>query len=567
MYSSSRDLTSASLLLHQTPHPSSLLFNALIRGHSLFGTPTSTLQLFVKMLDLNLTPDHYTFPFALKSSADLPCLRLGQSVHSSCLKRGFEGDRYVGSSLVNMYVKCGEFGLAREVFDGMGVRDASCWNVLVDGYMKVGDVSAAEELFRVMPERNVVSWTAMITGYSQNGCADCALRLFDELMRNGSSGVRPNWVTVTSVLPACAQSAALEQGQKIHRYASDMGLDRHVAVQIALLTMYAKCGSLDDARICFDRIHIDDKDVVAWNAMITAYTSHGRGTEAVATFEEMVLSGVQPDEITFTSLLSGCSHAGLVDRGMKYFESMTTTYRLEPRMEHYACAVDLLGRAGRLAEAMGIIKRMDTEAGPSVWGALLSACRTHRNLEIADVAAKRLFVLEPENCGNYALLSNMYADAGKWEEAKKLRALLKERGVRKSPGCSWIEINGKAHAFFCGDNYHPEAREIHAFLENLPVKIKIAGYVPDTRFVLHDVSEEEKECNLTTHSEKLAVAFGILKTSPGTVLRVTKNLRICGDCHTAIKFISRIYDREIIVRDVNRFHHFRDGVCSCGDYW
>lgn len=520
------------------------------------------------MLALALPPDHYTFPFVLRASAELPCLPLGQSVHSLCLKHGYERDRYVGSSLVNMYAKCGDVGVARKLFDGMGVKDVSCWNALVDGYMKAGDVRRAAELFEGMPERNVISWTAMITGYSQNGLAGRALGLFDELVRDGSSGgVRPNWVTVASVLPACAQVCAHEQGWRIHRYVRDMGLDRHVPVQVALVTMYAKCGSLDDARSCFDRISMQDKDVVAWNAIITAYTSHGRGTEAVSAFEEMVRLGVQPDAITFTSLLSGCSHAGLVDRGMEYFKSMRAAYNVEPRSEHYGCVVDLLGRAGRLDEAMGVIERMDTEPGPSIWGALLSACRTHCNLDIADVAAKKLFVLEPDNTGNYALLSNMYADAGNWEEAKRLRALLRERGVRKSPGCSWIEINGKAHSFYCGDKYHPQAREIYRFLQDLPTRIKAAGYVPGISFVLHDVSEEEKESNLMAHSEKLAVAFGILSTSAGTVLRVSKNLRICGDCHLAIKYISKIYEREIVVRDVNRFHQFKDGECSCGDYW
>ncbi|XP_020269428.1 pentatricopeptide repeat-containing protein At3g62890-like [Asparagus officinalis] len=558
--------------LSETRGPPPLLFNAIIRGHSRFGSPHSVLQMFVQMLAIGLAPDHYTFPFVLKASADIPLFPLGQSIHSLCLILGFEGDRYVGSSLINMYVKCGDVGRARKVFDGMFLRDASCWNALIDGYMKTGDVRSAEEVFGTMreTERNVVSWTAMIAGYSQNGVADRALGLFDEFLmtvRSGCDGVRPNWMTVASVLPACAQAGALEQGRRIHRYATDMGLDRHVGVQIALVTMYAKCGSLRDAHSCFDRICIDDKDVVAWNAMITAYTSHGMGTEAVETFEDMIRSRVAPDAITFTSLLSGCSHGGLVDRGMKYFESMKANHNVEPRSEHYACVVDLMARAGRLDEALGIIERMDVEPGASVWGALLSACRTHRNLDIAEIAAKRLFMLEPENCGNYALLSNMYANVGRWEEAKRLRSLLKERGVKKSPGCSWIEINGKAHAFFCGKNDHPEMREIYMFLEDLPKRIRAAGYVPDISFVLHDVSEEEKECNLMTHSEKLAVAFGILRTRAGAVLRVTKNLRICGDCHMMIKFVSKVYEREIIVRDVNRFHCFKAGVCSCRDYW
>ncbi|MCL7047575.1 hypothetical protein MKW94_025550 [Papaver nudicaule] len=281
----------------------------------------------------------------------------------------------------------------------------------------------------------------------------------------------------------------------------------------------------------------------------------------------MIRAGVRPDFITFTGLLSGCSHSGLVDIGLKYFHSMHEAYFVEPRVEHFACVVDLLGRAGRLVEAKQIINQMPMKPGPSIWGALLSACRTYSNLEIGEIAAKELFVLEPENSGNYVLLSNMYADAGKREEVNTLRVRLKELGMKKSPGCSWIEINGRLHSFLGGDTCHPQAKEIYMFLESLPEKIKAAGYVPDTSFVVHDVSEEEKEGNLNTHSEKLAIAFGLLNTSPGTLLRVTKNLRICGDCHSATKFISKIYGREIIVRDINRFHHFKDGFCSCRDYW
>ncbi|KAJ0974673.1 hypothetical protein J5N97_016638 [Dioscorea zingiberensis] len=568
LYSSSRDLRSATLLCHRVPRPSTLLFNALIRGHSLFASPAESLEIFHHMLSRGLHPDHFTFPFALKCCAELQSLPLGQSLHLQCLRFGLDKDLYVGSSLVNMYAKCGELLVARSLFDTMLVRDLSSWNALIAGYMKSGTVVRAQQLFDVMPERNIITWTAMISGYSQNGMADCALSLFEE-MKKAESEVKPNWVTIVSVLPTCAHSAALEQGKQIHNYASAMGMDTHPTVQIALLAMYAKCGNLAAACQCFDSIHEKNKDVIAWNAMIAAYASHGLGADAVSVFEDMIKSGVHPDSITFTSLLSGCSHSGLVDDGLKCFYSMKTVYSVEPRSEHYACVVDLLGRAGRLVEAIGIIDEMNVDVSPSVWGSLLSACRTHRNLEYGEIAAKKLFELEPENSGNYILLSNMYADFGKWEEVKKLRTLLKERGMRKSPGCSWTEINGKTHAFFEGDKSHPQSREIYMLLEDLGRKMKAAGYVPDIKFVLHDVSEEEKESSLKTHSEKLAIAFGLLNTSPETetVLRVTKNLRICGDCHVFAKFISKIYSRDIIIRDVNRFHHFKDGACSCGDYW
>ncbi|OVA12914.1 Pentatricopeptide repeat [Macleaya cordata] len=566
MYASSGDIDSAILLFDRIENPSSLLYNSIIRGYTRLGYYEKTIRIYLQMRSQCLRPDNFTFPFVLKSCAEFSFVHIGKCVHGQSLKMGLEFDLYVGTSLIDMYVKCGEINDAHKLFNKMSVRDVSSWNALIAGYMKNGVVQVAEDLFGRMSKRNIVSWTTMISGYTQNGLVDQALNLFEEMQRQDSE-VKPNWVTIMSVLPACTHSATLEQGRGIHKYASEIGLGSNSSVQTALVAMYAKCGNLIDAHRCFERICERERGLITWNTMITAYASHGRGIETVSTFEDMIRAGVQPDFITFTGLLSGCSHSGLVDLGLKYFNSMTEVYFVEPRVEHFACVVDLLGRAGLVMEAKHIIDRMPMKPGPSIWGALLSACRTHGNLEIGEVAAKNLFVLEPENSGNYVLLSNMYAEAGRWEEVNNLRALLKDQGMKKSPGCSWIEINGKAHLFLGGDTSHPQVKEIYMLLEALPKKIKVAGYVPDTSFVLHDVSEEEKECNLTTHSEKLAIAFGLLNTSPGTVLRVTKNLRICGDCHSATKFISRIYGREIIVRDVNRFHHFKDGSCSCGDYW
>lgn len=566
MYASSGEIDSASRIFDNATQPSLLLYNAMIRALTLYGITNETIQLFFQMHSLGLRGDNFTYPFVFKSCADLCDVWCGKCVHSLILRCGLVFDMYVGTSLIDMYVKCGDLIDARKLFDEMPVRDVSTWNVLIAGYMKDGLFKYAEELFEEMPIRNIVSWTAMISGYAQNGLADKSLQLFDKML-DPDAEVRPNWVTIMSVLPACAHSAALDRGRKIHTFARETGLEKNPSVQTALIAMYAKCGSLVDARLCFDQINPKEKKLVAWNTMITAYASHGCGQEAVSTFEDMLRAGIQPDEITFTGLLSGCSHSGLVDVGLRYFDCMSSVHFVEKRHDHYACVVDLLGRAGRLVEAYNLISQMPMAAGASIWGALLAAGRCHRNLEIAELAAKKLFILEPENSGNYVMLSNMYAEAGMWEEVNHLRIQLKSQRIMKSPGCSWIEFDGKAHLFLGGDTSHPQAEQIYMFLEALPAKIKAAGYMPDTAFALHDVSEEEKEQNLSSHSERLAIAFGILNTSPGTVLRVTKNLRICGDCHTVIKLISKIYEREITVRDVNRFHHFKDGSCSCRDYW
>ncbi|PKI53006.1 hypothetical protein CRG98_026586 [Punica granatum] len=566
MYASSGDLDSAVLVFGRTRNPNRLLYNSMVRAYSKYGCSKECAEVYRLMHKGGFFGDNFTFPFVLRCCADLRSLWMGKCVHGQSLRAGCDLDMYVGTSLIDMYVKCSDLGDARQVFEEMPYRDASSWNALINGYMKVGKVSLAKELFQAMPCKNIVSWTAMVSGYTQNGLGEEALGVFYEMLREESE-IKPNWVTIMSVLPACTHSAALERGRKIHDYARQIGLDSNPSVRIALIGMYARCGSLDEARCCFDKLHGNEKNSVAWNTIITGYASHGRGEDCVFTFEEMVRNGVKPDSVTFTGLLSGCSHSGLTDVGLKYFDSMSRVFSVEPRIEHYACVVDLLGRAGRLVEAKDLIDRMPMEAGASIWGALLAACRKNRNLELAELAVRKLFVIEPENTGNYVLLSNMYAEAGMWKEVNSLRNIVKSLGMKKSPGCSWIEIDGKAHLFLGGDTSHPQSREIYLFLEALPNKIKSQGYMPNTTFALHDVSEEEKEHNLNTHSEKLAVAFGILNTEPGAVLRVTKNLRICGDCHTVIKFVSRIYEREIVVRDVSRFHHFKDGSCSCGDYW
>ncbi|KAG8368782.1 hypothetical protein BUALT_Bualt15G0082500 [Buddleja alternifolia] len=491
MYASSGDIPSATRIFYSTPNPTPLLFNSIIRAFSLYKFSEETLNVFAQMHSLSFRGDYFTYPFVLKSVADLYFIHFGRCVHGLSVKDGLVFDVYIGTSLIDMYVKNGELGDARRVFDEMPVRDVSSWNALISGYMRDGAVGLAKEVFDEMPQKNIVSWTSMISGYAQNGFASDALQLFDEMCTKDSE-VKPNWVTIMSVLPACGISSALHRGKKIHNYARERGLDSHPSVQTALVGMYAKCGSLADAKWCFERMKPNLRNLVAWNTMITAYASHGLGMEAPF---------------------------GLVDIGLRYFDSMNSIYSVEKKHEHYACVVDLLGRAGRLVEAYDIISSMPMHAGASVWGSLLAAGRCYRNLEISELAARKLFILEPENSGNFVILSNMYAEAGMWEEVNYLRDLLKLQRVKKNPGCSWIEINGKAHLFLGGDASHEQTKEIYLLLEELPEKMKAVGYVPDTSFALHDVSEEEKEYSLSTHSEKLAIAFGLLNTSPGTVLR------------------------------------------------
>eukprot|EP01018_Ginkgo_biloba_P018851 Gb_21567 [translate_table: standard] len=506
-------------------------WNAMVGAAAENGNDHEALTLFNEMQLAEVKPDSITMVNVLPACAHLAALHQGKWFHGYIIKCGFESVVPVGTALIDIYARCASIESARKLFDKM-------------------------------PARNVVLWSAMITQYSHNGYADEALALFQEMQL---AGTKPDTVAMVSVLPACAHLAAQQQGKRIHGYIITSGFESDIFVGNSLIDMYAKCGNVEIALQLFEKS--STRDVVSWNAMIAGYGMHGHGEEALALFSQMQQTGLKPSHITFVSVLSACSHAGLVDEGWQYFDSMVRDYYITPTMEHYACMVDILGRAGRLDEAQDFIKNMPLEPGIRVWGALLGACRIHCNIELGEHVAKHLFVLEPEKSGCYILLSNIYAASGRWDAATKVREMMKDRGVKKTPGCSLIEVNNRVHSFFVGDRSHSQSEKIYATLETLGGQMKEAGYMPDTSFVLHDVEEEVKEHKICSHSEKLAIAFGLINTSPGNPILITKNLRVCGDCHNATKFITRVARRKIIVRDANRFHHFKDGLCSCGDYW
>lgn len=297
------------------------------------------------------------------------------------------------------------------------------------------------------------------------------------------------------------------------------------------------------------------------------YAMHGKAKDTIEMFHMMLQRGQKPDPVTFTCLLSACTQNGLTEEGWHYFNSISKEHGVEAKMEHYACMVTLLSRVGKLEEAYSIIKEMPFEPDACIWGALLSSCRVHHNLNLGKIAADKLFLLEPDNPGNYILMSNIYASKGMWDEVNRIRDVMKSKGLKKNPGCSWIEIGHRVHMLLAGDKSHPQMEEIMQKLDKLGIEMKKSGYFPKTDFALQDVEEQDKEQILCGHSEKLAVVLGLLNTSPGQPLQVIKNLRICDDCHEVIKVISRLEGREIFVRDTNRFHHFKDGVCSCGNFW
>ncbi|KAH9314353.1 hypothetical protein KI387_022980 [Taxus chinensis] len=593
IYTKCDKLAEARRVLDEMPRGNVVSWTTVIAAYSREGLSEEALELYEAMQKTGVEPNQFTFPSVLPACGDLCALERGKRIHEDVVRGGFEGDVFVGNALVDMYGKCGSMKDARQVFDKMPQLNVVSWNSMIAGYAQSGAMDVALKLFQEMPQRNVVSWTTMVVAYVQNGHMGEALRLFEEmpernvvswtgmiagLAQNGSNeealkffqkmkqaGVKPNSNTFSSVFSACANLCALEQGKEIHEEIIDSGYLSNVFVGSALVDMYSKCGSIENARCVFDKM--PKRNVVSWNAMIGGYAMHSCAAESFKLFEQMQNLGMNPNHVTFLRVLSACCHAGLVDEGMQYFDCMRRDHCIVPTMEHYSCIVDLLGRAGRLYEAQDFINKMPVKPNATVLGCLLAGCRTHSNIQLGEQVAKQLLELDPEHTGHYVLLSNIYAAAGRWDDLDKVRKIMKDKCIKKKPGCSWIEVNKQVHAFLVGDISHPQTEKIYAKLEELSKEMKSAGYVPDTRFVLKDVEEEYKEQTLCHHSEKLAIAFGLIHTSPGTTIRIIKNLRVCGDCHSAIKFISKIVVREIVVRDLNHFHHFKDGQCSCGDYW
>ncbi|XP_058099420.1 pentatricopeptide repeat-containing protein CRR2, chloroplastic [Magnolia sinica] len=538
MYSHFGSLEDARRVFDETREKTIFVWNALVRALALAGRGEEAMALYKEMSRAGVAFDRFTFPHVLKacvapSSGSISLLMEGMGIHGHILRRGFESQVHVATTLVDLYAKFGCVSYARCVFDRM-------------------------------PQRNVVSWSAMIACYAKNNRPYEALELFHEMM-TGNHDSDPTSVTMVSVLQACSALAALGQGKVIHAYILRRGLDSIISVTNALITMYVKCGSLELGRCIF--YQMSERDVVSWNSMISGYGIHGFGREAIHVFEKMIDANISPSPVTFVSVLGACSHVGLVEEGKKLFESMLPKYSTVPHAEHYSCMVDLLGRAGQLDEAAKIVEMMRIEPGPTVWGSLLGACRIHGNIKLAERACQRLFELEPMNAGNYVLLADIYAGAKMWDDVSRVRKLLEAQGLRKVPGCSWIEVKKKVHSFVSVDEPNPQMEQLHALLVQLSTEMKDKGYVPETKVVLYDLDMNEKEQILLGHSEKLAVAFGLINTNHGETIRIMKNLRLCEDCHSVTKFISKFANREILVRDVNRFHHFRDGMCSCADYW
>ncbi|XP_057948309.1 putative pentatricopeptide repeat-containing protein At1g69350, mitochondrial [Malania oleifera] len=507
-----------------------VLWNVLISVYARKRLSNEALAFFAQMHEQGFMPDSFTIASSLSACGDVHFSQLGSQIHGHIVKTGFFNE-FVQNSLIDMYSKCGFVDLASMIF---------------------GEI----------PNKSTITWNSMICGFSQNGNSVEAISLFDQMYFNC---VEMDNVTFLSAIQACSHLCYLEKGKWVHHKLITFGIRKDSHTETALCDMYAKCGDLHMAQRVFDSTL--ERNVVSWSAMIAGYGMHGQTNAAISLFTQMLESGIKPNNVTFLNILSACSHTGLVKEGKLYFNLMGD-FGIEPKSEHFACMVDLLSRAGDINGAYAIISSMPFPANASIWGALLNGCRIHRRMDMITIIQRKLLDTNTDDAGHYTLLSNIYVEGGNLHDFGKVRSMMRSIGLQKVPGHSTVQIDTKFYRFEAGDTSHNQTKEIYRFLENFLSFAQELGYNAEGYSCTIDTCEFfPKRNDVMNHSEKLAIAFGIINTSPRTTLHISKNLRICSDCHSFTKIVSRITGRQIIMRDLNRFHHFIDGSCSCRDYW
>ncbi|XP_048330910.2 pentatricopeptide repeat-containing protein At3g13880 [Ziziphus jujuba] len=531
MYAKTGELNDAVQIFKIVPNRNVVMYNAMISALLLDEAISSqhaneAFNLLRKMQMEGMKPSKFTFASMLKACNAVEAFEYGKQIQGQICKNNLQEDEFIGSALIDLY-------------------------------SSFGSIEDGRRCFNLLPKLDIVSWTSMIVGYVQNGKFESAFTLFYELLAAGS---KPDEFLISSMLSACADLAAARSGEQIQGFAIKNGIEKFTMVQNSQICMYAKSGDIDSANLTFKQI--ESPDVVSWSVMICSHAQHGCARQALELFESMEDCGITPNHITFIGVLTACSHGGLVKEGLRYLERMKKDYGMTCSVKHCTCVVDLLGRAGQLVDAENFILTSDFKDNPVMWRALLSACRIYKDSTIAKRIADRVIELEPHAAASYVLLYNTYTDAGIDLPATEIRELMKDRGVKKEPGLSWIEVGSKVHTFVVGDKSHPMNELIYARLEAMLAKIK-------TNEGLFSNTESGQKDNklVNNHSEKLAVTFGIISLPKSAPVRVMKNLRVCSDCHTTMKLFSKLERREIILRDPFRFHHFKEGDCSCRDYW
>lgn len=421
------------------------MWNIMIRAYSNSNHPEEALLLYHQMLHQSVSHNAYTFPFLLKACSALSAFDETKQIHAHIIKMGFGSDVYVTNTLLRAYVVSGRIEYAHHLFDLIPQRDIITWNTMIDGYIKFGNADMAYKMFQAMPEKNVISWTTMVNGFVKAGLNKEALSLFNQMM---ISGIKPDNKILSCSLSACAGLGALEQGRWIHAYMDKNGMKEDSVLGCVLINMYVKCGDMEKALEVFRRLK--KKCVCAWTAIIGGFAVNGKGREALEWFIQMQKEGIKPNLMTFTAILTACSHAGLIEEGKSLFESISSVYKMKHSIEHYGCMVDLLGRAGLLKEAKEFIESMPIKPNAAIWGALLNACNMHRNFELGREIGKILVEVDPDHGGRYIHLASIYAANGEWNQAVQVRREIKERGLLNLPGCSTITLNGVVHEFFAG---------------------------------------------------------------------------------------------------------------------
>ncbi|KAL6985676.1 hypothetical protein U1Q18_052631 [Sarracenia purpurea var. burkii] len=512
--------------------PGSFAFNNMIRGHVRDMNLEEAVLMYDEMLECGVGPDNFTYPTLLKACANLPAIEEGMQIHGHIFKLGFEDDVFVQNSLVSMYGKCGEITLSRAVFEKM-------------------------------EQRSVASWSALIAAHASLGMWCECLEIFGDMTSEGFW--RAEESILVNVLSACTHLGALHLGKCAHESLTRTIGGLNVTLETSLIDMYIKCGCINKGLILFQRMA--KKNHMSYSVMISGLAMHGRGLDALKVFSKMLEQGLEPDDVTYVGVLSACSHGGFIEEGLRCFERMKLDHGIVPTVQHYGCMVDLMGRAGKLNEAYEFIKNMPIDPNEVLWRTLLSACKVHQNVEMGEVAAKRLFLLNSHTASDYVVLSNMYAQAQRWHDVAKIRKEMVYRGLMQTLGFSFVEVKRKVFKFVSQDLSSPQCDGIHEMIQQMEWQLRFEGYSPDTSQVLLNVDVEEKRHRLRSHSQKLAIAFALIHTSHGSPIRIVRNVRMCSDCHKYTKLISTIYKREITVRDQNQFHHFKEGTCSCRDFW
>nr|XP_029143884.1 pentatricopeptide repeat-containing protein At5g50390, chloroplastic-like isoform X1 [Arachis hypogaea]XP_029143885.1 pentatricopeptide repeat-containing protein At5g50390, chloroplastic-like isoform X1 [Arachis hypogaea] len=497
-------------LFDDMPERDEVSWTMMIGGLVDSGNNNEAFRLFLCMWEEFNDGSPHTFVTMIKAAAGLGLIQVGRQIHSCALKMEVGDDTFVSCALIDMYNKCGS------------IDDAYC-------------------VFDQMPKKTTVAWNSIISGYALHGYSEEALNLFYEMH---NSGAKLDHFTISTVIRICTRLASFEHAKQAHAALVRHGFGTDLVANSALIDFYSKWGRMEDAQHVFDTMH--QKNIISWNALIAGYGNHGQGEEALEIFEQMLRERMVPNHVTFLAVLSACSYSGLSERGWEIFQSMSKDHKIKPRPMHYACMIELLGREGLLDEALALIRTAPFQPTANMWAALLTACRMHENFVLGKLAAEKLYGMEPEKMCNYVVLLNIYNTTGRLKEAAGVLQTLKRKGLRMLHACTWIEVKRWQNVFLSGDKSHPQTEEIYQKVDNLMEEISRYGYtVEDDEALLPDVDEEEQRV-LKYHSEKLAIAFGLINTPNWMPLQIMQGHRICRDCHTAIKLIAMVTGREIV---------------------